>query len=248
MAERTCSIDGCDGEAGVPGAARGWCRKHYTRWQRYGDPLATPSVIVRDDEARFWSKVNKDGPVPECSPELGPCWVWTTGLNHDGYGSFSYIRDRRCIRLTAHRWILGHLRGQHLGDGEESCHRCDNPPCVNPSHLYIGTHQDNMADRKARGRDWQLRITHCPKGHPYSGDNLVVLKSGSCKGKRRCRICINEQSRTAGRSKTHCKNGHPLSGDNLMICKNGHRRCRTCDANRVAKANAVRYGREQQGE
>lgn len=218
--KRTCYIDGCDGETGVPGTARGLCSKHYNRWRRTGDPLET-SLIVGDDIARYWSKVEKRG--------RGECWPWTGGLNADGYGAFSYIDGTgKCIRLGAHRWILGHLRGEHLGPDEEACHHCDNPPCQNyEDHLYIGTHQRNMADRDERGRGWQAKVTHCPQGHPYEGHNLITLASG----KRRCRECQNIAER---RRRTHCRNGHPLEGDNVIECKGGRRKCRICDAVRAA--------------
>ena len=167
MDKGTCSIDGCEGVTGVPGTARGWCSKHYNRWQRHGDPNE-PGLIKGDDVARFWAKVDKNGPIPEHCPELGPCWVRSAAyVNGDGYGAFSYINgDGRCIRLGAHRWLLGHLRGVHLGPGEESCHHCDNPPCGNPSHLRIGTHQENMDDRE-QTRPWLAVKGHAlPAGAP----------------------------------------------------------------------------------
>jgi len=228
MAERTCSVeesDGtpCDGITGVPGTARGMCSKHYNRWRRNGDPL-DPGLIVGNDEARFWSKVDKRGP--------DECWPWTTGLNHDGYGAFSYTGENgRVIRLGAHRWILGHLRGTHLGPGEEACHSCDNPPCCNPAHLRVGSHQDNMTDMAERNRQPKARVTHCPQGHPYDEENTLIRRDG----RRKCRECGRQAARDRQAAKTHCKNGHPLEGDNLLIVKNGKRKCRTCEEARAAK-------------
>lgn len=99
---------------------------------------------------RFWAKVNKNGPVPSHKSDLGRCWIWTAKLHHDGYGESVTPRPEH-KRLLAHRacWILtfGPIPG-----GLCVCHQCDNPPCVNPAHLTLWTHQENMEDRDSKGR------------------------------------------------------------------------------------------------
>lgn len=100
-----------------------------------------------DPVARFWSKVNKNGPVPERTPELGPCWVWTGWTIESGYGYFSL--NGKSVR--AHRAVLT-IEGNPPEPRDVVCHKCDNPGCVRPSHLFIGTHGDNMADRQRKGR------------------------------------------------------------------------------------------------
>lgn len=82
------------------------------------------------------------------------CWEWTAGKFQDGYGQFKF--NGAAIGLKAHRaaWILykGPIpKGNHLGT-MCVCHTCDNPPCVNPKHLFLGTHQDNMDDKVNKGR------------------------------------------------------------------------------------------------
>jgi transposase len=96
--------------------------------------------------ARFLSRVDRDGPVMRC--ELRACWVWTGGRLPRGYGSYRWPEERIYL---AHRasWIL------HVGAirrGLLVLHRCDNPSCVNPDHLYLGSAKDNTRDARDRGR------------------------------------------------------------------------------------------------
>jgi len=128
-----CSIDDCDG----PVFGYGWCQMHYARWRRYGDPLATKRIIG-DIEARFWSKVNKDGPIPERRPDLGPCWLWTDVPNDMGYGVFGV--GQKVVR--AYRWSYERFVGP-IPDGLMPDHLCHNPPCVRPDHLEPVTNREN---------------------------------------------------------------------------------------------------------
>lgn len=91
-------------------------------------------------DARFWPKVDRSG---------GPaaCWPWTAGRNPDGYGNF-WMRGRiDKAHRTAWTLAVGEIpKGLHV------LHSCDNPPCCNPAHLWLGTIADNSADKRAKGR------------------------------------------------------------------------------------------------
>jgi len=97
---------------------------------------------------RFWSYVDKKGPIPPHRPELGHCWVWTRGKTTDGYGQF---RDSGKGVLT-HRWVWKQAHGP-IGKNLQILHHCDNPSCVRLSHLFIGTELDNIADKMAKKRN-----------------------------------------------------------------------------------------------
>jgi hypothetical protein len=101
-------------------------------------------------DARFWKKVNKDGPIPSHCPELGPCWIWTASLDKSGYGQIGTWTIRKSP-MRAHRvaWFLTH--GYFPKEGV--LHKCDNPPCVNPTHLFAGDQKANVRDAIAKGRD-----------------------------------------------------------------------------------------------
>ncbi len=101
----------------------------------------------------FWSKVNKNGPIPDHKPELGKCWVWIAYKNRDGYGR---------IRIAGTRW-LAHRYSFSSTFGLKPpavLHKCDNPACVNPDHLYAGTQAQNMIDKVRANRQSYTRGEH----------------------------------------------------------------------------------------
>lgn len=98
-------------------------------------------------ENRFWPKVDRS----QLSP--GGCWLWT-GSTNKGYG---LIGDGYGKLIRAHRFSFHWAYGP-IPPGLSVCHRCDNPSCVNPTHLFLGTHLDNMADRNSKGRQSRASV------------------------------------------------------------------------------------------
>jgi hypothetical protein len=145
--------------------------------------------LKKSVEERFWDNVQKgEG-----------CWEWIGTKCLSGYGRIK----TNYKRISAHRFMW-ELRNGPIPKLENSyhgicvLHRCDNPSCVNPDHLFLGTNRDNSIDRDKKGRnkgsvvsaERKRSISHCPKGHPYDGDNLILRKNG-----RRCRECQREFQR-----------------------------------------------------
>lgn len=139
-----CSVDACESAH----YCRSFCHKHYARWVKHGDvSRGHLSAKVRFDRAHI--------PVAEVG-----CWVWLkSGVR--GYGKF---KNELGEAELAHRWSARVLAKLDIA-GLQVCHKCDEPSCVNPAHLFVGTLQDNMADmvqkqRQARGeRAVQAKLT-----------------------------------------------------------------------------------------
>lgn len=152
------------------------------------------------------------------------CWLWTGSITTCGYGQIN-IKYKRYL---AHR-LSWNVHNGAIPKGFFVCHKCDNPPCVNPDHLFIGTHRDNMQDMLKKGRHVQARKTHCPRGHEYNKENTHNYYS-----ERICKTCKLSDQRIRRSllpkkpKKTHCVNGHLMIPENRSFIKNKKSRCRIC--------------------
>ena len=120
--------------------ARGLCITHYSRW-RLANPYKTRPATA-PLEQRYRAKVNVGDP--------DECWEWTGARDLDGYGRMWRDAEQRSVVATRIGWELTH--GEPVPAGMLVCHRCDNPPCCNPSHWFLGTVGDNAQDMIRKGR------------------------------------------------------------------------------------------------
>lgn len=242
MPTATCTIDGCEGRV----VGRGYCRKHYSRWYTYGDPLflKQPRRTMGEDE-RFWSWVDKRGP--------DECWPWTGHVNDHGYGRCRHSAGRLAPRVAFY------LANGYLPESaDHECHNRDvecpggvSDPhrlCCNPAHIADRASPDNAAEAFRTRK-------YCKNGHEVQDD-------GRRYGNYRCRECY-AASRQRSKAKQVAKNaGGPgkawRTGVQTDACAHGHpwvdgsyrvysgkRQCIECKARR---ARELRLRRKAEAE
>lgn len=145
---KTCSIEGCDRE-GMNGRGN-YCWKHYHRIRKYGDPnmVAKPyEVESLEDHVAIRKKLMEGMAVDH---QTG-CWLWLGAKNYQGYGKMTIKRSPNQSYPT-HRLSAMVFLGFDIESEAMICHRCDNPPCLNPEHLFVGDAKTNAEDMVRKGR------------------------------------------------------------------------------------------------
>lgn len=158
---KKCSIKDCN----KPSHAHGYCSMHNHRIERYGNP-DTVKIFLNDELKRFWSKIDKRGE--------NECWDWTRGMHH-GYGNFHIRRNNRDTVVVSTRYMWEITFGK-IPDGFLVCHKCDNRACVNPSHLFLGTYDDNAKDRDSKNRFVKLQGEDIGTSRLTNDDILAIRK------------------------------------------------------------------------
>lgn len=189
MATRTlrsgikCKAHGCKNLA----AAKEVCLKHWKRLKRHGSldlpPRQKPFL------ERFLERINK----------TDACWLWT-GETSYGYGTLN--QDGSTKGILAHRFSYKHFVGP-IPDGLCVLHRCDNPPCVRPDHLFTGTRGDNNRDMAAKGRnrwtaDFLTADKNRVKGSKHHNAKLTDRKILSIRSRRKMGGILADLSRKYG--------------------------------------------------
>lgn len=135
-----------------------------------------PPTMQEKELRRFTRKYINTGPRG--------CWLWLNSTDRDGYGFFKLKGKTRLAHRVAYEHYVGPIPA-----GFELDHLCRHRGCVNPTHLEAVTHVENV--RRGNAGKLEAAKTHCPKGHPYAGDNVERNR----KGWRQCVTCRREYSR-----------------------------------------------------
>lgn len=138
-----CSVTDCSRDA----VARGWCLMHYKRWRKHGDPSTTVRASPRQTPDERLRRVG-------WTVDVAGCWRWSGNINRGGYGTLDIFGSNQSAHRIAYEAWVG-----PIPEGLSVRHRCDVRDCINPEHLELGTHQENMQDMVLRGRAPSAKLT-----------------------------------------------------------------------------------------
>lgn len=243
ISDNLCLVKGCIG--GV--VAGGFCNKHYQRNRLYGSPLATKYFASAykglSAYERFQAQIGN----------METCWEWVGGWDKDRYGSFKATHDG-ITHDRAHRFSYHYHKGV-IPKGMHVCHTCDNPRCVNPDHLFLGTPKENMQDKIAKGR------SRIPKGEDSHYAKITEDQARSILLDMRSYTRIARENGLTISGVSDIKNGNswvhlgitPVKGSNRNIDKRGKSNTFTEDDIRLIRSSnersidlAVKYGSNPQ--
>jgi len=161
-----CCIKGCEDKV----LALGLCNKHWRRNKLYGSPVALKSHsglfrgMAAEDRFDMQYKVADSG-----------CWEWTASKDRDGYGIFRGEVNEQYLR-KAHRFSWALANRKQIPSDMVVCHSCDNPSCVNPAHLWLGSMAENQQDKWSKGRGGILKGDELPQAKLTEQQALSILK------------------------------------------------------------------------
>lgn len=173
MPDRTCTVPGC----GLPVRCSGKCRRHYNQWIRTTPKDQRKPSALRE---RILAMVQVDD---------GGCWRWQGYVGPKGYGQVRGVGRTESAHGAAYREWKG-----EIPQGWTLDHLCRVRDCVNPEHLEAVPHRINLLRGETVTAQHAAK-THCPQGHPYAGDNLIVRPKPNGGSGRTCRTCRDQRNK-----------------------------------------------------
>ena len=166
----TCSIESCNNS----NYCRTWCRPHYRKWERTGDPnYDAAATRYKNLTEKVMSRIDKNDP--------NGCWIWIGYINEGGYGRVTAWGKPRLAHRLVYQIEIG-----TIPEGLVLDHLCRNRKCVNPKHLEPVTSGENT--RRGNHKNCGIRKreqTHCIRGHEFNKENTYLRPDG----RRLCRSC-----------------------------------------------------------